>query len=57
MIFLVAILGAFLGRLFIGGTLNFFLKPEEHENPNPENYLGYIGSAIGIFIAIWIYKS
>ncbi|MFM5993234.1 MAG: hypothetical protein ACKO9U_01415 [Dolichospermum sp.] len=42
-IFLVGILGAFLGRLFIGGTLNFFLKPEEHENPNPENYLGYIG--------------
>jgi hypothetical protein len=57
MIFLVAILGAFLGRGFIGGLLNFFFKPEEHENPNPENYLGHIGSAIGIFIAIWIYKS
>ena len=43
MVVIVGIIGGFLGRLLIGGLLNFILKPEEHDNPNPENYLGWIG--------------
>jgi hypothetical protein len=57
MVFLIAILGGFFGRFLIGGTLNFILKPHEHDNPNPENYLGWVGSVLGVIIAIWIYKS
>jgi len=57
MVFLVAIVGGFLGRFLIGGTLNFVFKPQEHDNPNPENYLGWIGAILGVLIALWIYKS
>jgi len=57
MVVLVAIIGGFLGRFLIGGTLNFIFKPQEHENPNPENYLSWIGSILGVIIAIWIYKT
>jgi hypothetical protein len=39
MVFLVAFISGFLGRFLIGGTL-FYFKPQEHDNPNPENYLG-----------------
>jgi hypothetical protein len=57
MIFLVAFLGAFIGRFLIGGTLNFIFKPEEHDNPNPENWLGWVGAIVGIIVAVIIYKS
>jgi hypothetical protein len=54
MVIVWAFLGAFLGRFLIGGTLNFIFKPEEHHNPNPENYLGWIGAIIGTVIALLI---
>ena len=55
MILVVGAIGAFLGRLLIGGTLNFILH--EHDKPNPEKYLGWIGAIIGAVLAMWIYKS
>ncbi len=57
MFIIIAIIGGFIGRFLIGGILNFVLKQNERNNPNPENYLGWIGSIIGAIIAIWIYKS
>lgn len=57
MIFIVAIIGGFAGRFLIGGLLNFILKPEERNDPNPENYLGWIGSILGVIISIWIYRN
>ncbi len=50
------LIGSLLGRFLIGGTLNFIFKPEEHENPNPENYLGWIGAIIGAVITLLIFK-
>lgn len=53
MIFLVAIIGGLLGRFLIGGILNFIFKPDDE--PNPENYLGWMGAVIGVVISSWIY--
>ncbi|MFY8165828.1 MAG: hypothetical protein ACOVJ8_04480 [Sediminibacterium sp.] len=57
MVFLVALLGAFIGRLFIGGVLNFIFKPDEHNSPNPENMLGWVGAILGVIISVLIYNS
>ena len=54
---IVASIGGFLGRFVIGFFLNYFLKPQERDDPNPENFLGWIGSFIGMIIALlWYYK-
>jgi len=55
MILIVAAVGGFMGRFVIGFPLNFILKPQERDDPNPENWLGWIGSAIGALVAIWLY--
>ncbi|MFN6038067.1 MAG: hypothetical protein ACK452_06340 [Bacteroidota bacterium] len=47
MVFIAGFIGMFIGRLIIGSILNFILKPEERDNPNPENSLGWIGAIIG----------
>ena len=57
MIFFIALIGRFLGWLLIGGVLNFIFKPQEHNNPNPKNYLSWIGAIFGAVIAVLIYKS
>ncbi len=54
--FLVAFIGGLIGRALIGGLLNFMFKPEEHENPNPENWLGWIGFIAGVAISLIIYN-
>lgn len=54
---IVVIVGGFLGKLIVGFFLNYFLKPQEREDPNPENGLGYIGSLIGGIIAWWIFMT
>jgi drug/metabolite transporter (DMT)-like permease len=56
MIFIIALIGGFLGRFLIGGILNFIFKPNEHHNPNPENYLGWIGAILGVILSFLIYK-
>ena len=53
MIYFIGFIGMFIGRFLIGGLLNFILK--EHEEPNPENYLGWIGAIIGGVLSMWIY--
>lgn len=54
---IIACIGGFVGRFLIGGILNFMIYPNERENPNPENWIGWLGSLIGVIIALIIYKA
>ena len=54
---LLAILGYYIGKGILGGILNFIMRPQDHDNPNPDTIWGNIGAVIGIILSLWLFDT